>query len=206
VVALTDASGNAVNRYVYDPYGNHLAGTVEGVGNPWQFASGFKDTFNGYYKFGTRYYDPKAGRWTQRDPASEDANAYIYVGQNPLNFVDPSGLNICRSQRCVNRWIKEHGTINAVTCVIACVNVSERWSWGALQFSRSGRFRAGSGIAVYGTLGTRKPGRNLSLLVCGIKGVGCLGGYWNWDDHGWGAMAGAGTPGVFVGPSFPIDP
>lgn len=65
VVALTDPAGNALNRYVYDPYGNPLAGTTEAVANPWQFAGGFKDSFSGFYKFGERYYDPVVGRWTQ---------------------------------------------------------------------------------------------------------------------------------------------
>jgi hypothetical protein len=42
---------------------------------------------------GARYYQPELGRWTQPDPSGQDANAYAYVGANPVNFVDPSGLN-----------------------------------------------------------------------------------------------------------------
>ncbi|MGQ0680077.1 MAG: RHS repeat-associated core domain-containing protein, partial [Actinomycetota bacterium] len=94
VVALTDASGNPVNRYFYDPYGNYLVGTTEAVANPWQYAGGFKDAFSGYYKFGARYYDPVTGRWTQPDPSGMDANSYAYAGSNPVNFVDSSGLKI----------------------------------------------------------------------------------------------------------------
>jgi uncharacterized protein RhaS with RHS repeats len=41
---------------------------------------------------GARYYQPELGRWTQQDPSGQDANAYAYVGGNPVNFVDPSGL------------------------------------------------------------------------------------------------------------------
>ena len=92
VVALTDAAGNAVNRYVYEPYGNRLTGTAEAVVNPWQFAGGFRDAFSGYVKFGERYYDPTVGRWTQRDPSGQDANSYGYAGANPVNFVDVTGL------------------------------------------------------------------------------------------------------------------
>ncbi len=92
VVALTDAGGNAVNRYAYDPYGNRLAGTVEAVANPWQFAGGFRDAFSGYVKFGERYYDPSIGRWTQRDPSGQDANSYLYAGGNPVNYIDGTGL------------------------------------------------------------------------------------------------------------------
>ncbi|MGQ0680519.1 MAG: RHS repeat-associated core domain-containing protein [Actinomycetota bacterium] len=104
VVALTDASGNAVNRYFYDPYGNYLVGTTEAVANPWQYAGGFKDAFSGYYKFGARYYDPVIGRWTQPDPSGQDANSYVYAGSNPANFVDPSGLDWID-------WLKDHTKI-----------------------------------------------------------------------------------------------
>jgi hypothetical protein len=41
---------------------------------------------------GARYYQPELGRWTQVDPSGLDANAYLYVGGNPVNFVGPSGL------------------------------------------------------------------------------------------------------------------
>jgi RHS repeat-associated protein len=106
VVALTDSAGNPVNRYFYDPFGNYLVGTTEGVANPWQYAGGFKDVFSGYYKFGARYYDSKIGRWTQRDPSGQDDNAYAYAGADPVNSVDPSGLAVidfCEAQltRCV---------------------------------------------------------------------------------------------------------
>jgi hypothetical protein len=40
-------------------------------------------------------YDPIAGRWLSEDPlgyAAGDANLYRYVGNNPVNAADPSGL------------------------------------------------------------------------------------------------------------------
>jgi hypothetical protein len=49
------------------------------------------------YKFGTRYYDPTLGRWTQQDPVAgslrdlNSANRYTYAGDDPVNAVDPSG-------------------------------------------------------------------------------------------------------------------
>lgn len=54
-------------------------------------AGGYRDE-TGLTKFGTRYYDPSVGRWTQRDPSGQDANSYAYVACNPVNAVDPSGL------------------------------------------------------------------------------------------------------------------
>ncbi|HEX2273999.1 MAG TPA: RHS repeat-associated core domain-containing protein [Acidimicrobiales bacterium] len=91
VVALTDVNGGVANRYLYDPYGNTIpAGTTGSVANPWTFAVGFYDAVTGRYKFGTRYYDPSIGRWTQVDPELGEP-AYVYADSNPVNFVDPDG-------------------------------------------------------------------------------------------------------------------
>ena len=54
------------------------------------------------FEFSDSHYDPVVGRWTAKDPIGfhgGDTNLYSYVGQNPLNYVDPSGL----SARDVNR-------------------------------------------------------------------------------------------------------
>jgi hypothetical protein len=43
---------------------------------------------------GLRYYDPEVGRYLTRDPIGygDGPNAYIYVGNNPINKFDPLGL------------------------------------------------------------------------------------------------------------------
>ena len=75
------------------PYGNSL-NKNETVSNPWQYASGYYDATTGLYKFGTRYYDPQLGRWTQKDP-KPSANPYLYTNDDPINEVDPSGRAGC---------------------------------------------------------------------------------------------------------------
>ncbi len=83
------------NRYGYDPYGK-LTSSSGSVANPWGYAGGYLDS-TGLVKFGARYYDPNLGRWTQRDgvggsiTAPGAIGAYLYVGCNPVNSVDPSG-------------------------------------------------------------------------------------------------------------------
>jgi hypothetical protein len=41
-----------------------------------------------------RWYDPQTGKFTSRDPLGEaaDSNVYRFVGNNPINWVDPYGL------------------------------------------------------------------------------------------------------------------
>ncbi len=46
------------------------------------------------YYYRARYYDPEIGRFVSEDPlgfAAGDVNFYAYVGNNPINFNDPSG-------------------------------------------------------------------------------------------------------------------
>lgn len=40
------------------------------------------------------YYDPHVGRFTQRDPAGDGVNHYAYGANNPMKFVDPTGMYI----------------------------------------------------------------------------------------------------------------
>jgi RHS repeat-associated protein len=53
------------------------------------------DSETGLYSLGARYYDPTSGRFQSQDPIgfrAGDANLYCYVGNNPVNATDPSGL------------------------------------------------------------------------------------------------------------------
>jgi RHS repeat-associated protein len=45
-------------------------------------------------KLGARYNDPEIGRWLTQDPLGmiDGPNMFAYVGNNPLNWVDPYGL------------------------------------------------------------------------------------------------------------------
>ena len=98
VVGLTDSTGNLVNTYQYDPYGNVTSQTGT-VANPWLFASAYFDSATGLYKMGARYYDPTAGRWTQLDPkpgsgvSPNTLDGYAYVANDPIILVDLFGYS-----------------------------------------------------------------------------------------------------------------
>ncbi|MBT8161711.1 sugar-binding protein [Arthrobacter sp. GN70] len=97
---LTDSTQTAAASYAYDSWGNTTATGAQAATNPWQYAGGYKDT-TGYTKFGARYYDPTTGRFTQPDPSGQEANRYAYVGCNPINATDPTGLD---GWDCVIGW------------------------------------------------------------------------------------------------------
>ncbi len=94
VVAVANGNGGVTNSYTYDPFGvtTETKATLTNLSNPWRYTGQYFDIATEMYKMGARYYQPELGRWTQRDPSGLDANAYAYVGGNPVNFVDPTGL------------------------------------------------------------------------------------------------------------------
>jgi len=92
---LADALGNVVKRIDYDSFGNIINDTNPGFTIPFGFAGGLHDRDTGFVRFGFRDYDPNTGRWTAKDPilfAGGDVDLYGYVGNNPVNRTDPSGL------------------------------------------------------------------------------------------------------------------
>ncbi|GBC62886.1 hypothetical protein DENIS_3870 [Desulfonema ishimotonii] len=93
--AVTDASGNAVKRIGYDTFGNVISDSNTAFAVPFGFAGGLYDADTGLIRFGYRDYDPDTGRWTAKDPilfAGGDTDLYGYCLGDPVNWVDPNGL------------------------------------------------------------------------------------------------------------------
>ena len=92
--ALTDAQQTVTDTYVYEGFGNKVATTGTTV-NPYKYVAGsgyYTDDESGLMLLTLRYYDATLGRFITRDPASVGPNLYMYVGNNPLKYVDPTGL------------------------------------------------------------------------------------------------------------------
>ena len=94
---VTDSAGNVIKIVDYDAFGNILSDSNSVFTVPFGFAGGLHDRDTGLVRFGYRDYDPDTGRWTAKDPigfAGGDTDLFGYVQNNPVNFVDPWGLEM----------------------------------------------------------------------------------------------------------------
>jgi RHS repeat-associated protein len=93
--AVASSTGIVVKSLRYDAFGNLVSDSKSAFFLPIGFAGGLADTLTGLVRFGWRDYDPTAGRWTAPDPILFDGgqtNLYSYVGSDPINNRDASGL------------------------------------------------------------------------------------------------------------------
>ncbi len=94
---FTDASGAEVRRLAFGPYGALRHDSRAGDVQP-GFGSGTFDADTGLVCLGRRYLDPVRGRFTAPDMIVGGAfsldgwNRYVYGHNNPLRYVDPSGM------------------------------------------------------------------------------------------------------------------
>ena len=90
-IILTDNVQTVLIRYEYDVFGA-VRSEVGTSGNPRKFTGKEYESDVKLYYFAARYYDPYIGRFTQRDPIGDGINWYAYAANNPMKFVDPTGL------------------------------------------------------------------------------------------------------------------
>ncbi len=118
ITELTNSTGTVVQTYKYDSFGNIVEQTPvlrsqtrkqfgeaggDGITNPFTYTGREFDSESGLLYYRARYYDSRIGRFLQEDPVGgspqnpQTLNRYPYVFNNPLNFLDPKGLQACNS-------------------------------------------------------------------------------------------------------------
>ncbi len=108
IVAVSDESGNAVERFRYDPFGKQYKVEVSNVYTETSVTAKLENTDRGFtghemlssvdiIHMNGRIYDANIGRFLQADsfiqaPKNmQSMNRYSYVLNNPLSYTDPSG-------------------------------------------------------------------------------------------------------------------
>jgi len=196
VVNLTDSSGNQASSYSYNAFGN-LTGSTGTVTNPWLYTGRYLDNESGLYYYRNRYYDPKVGRFITRDPSlllnalsgvvpyllpqqlgsPQQLHKYLYCINNPVNWIDPWGLEGGGPLHYVRRYS------NLYDVVCRGLGLNERvYSYLINHGSIDITLNAGTGIV--GASG------QLSITTTGIKG---------YVGAGWGIGTGISVTG---GPNF----
>ena len=95
---MTDAAGGLVGSIYYYPYGDTRS-TSGSIDTEKKFTGQRQSSATGLYYYNARWYDPDIGRFVSADPRiqnmsdSEALNRYTYARNNPLLFVDPTGLD-----------------------------------------------------------------------------------------------------------------
>ncbi|HKO53850.1 MAG TPA: RHS repeat-associated core domain-containing protein [Polyangiaceae bacterium] len=87
-------TGVVAQKLEYDEFGVVLSDSNPGF-QPFGFAGGLYDALTGLVRFGARDYDAETGRWAAKDPIgfAGGVNMYAYCGNDPVNQVDPTGLD-----------------------------------------------------------------------------------------------------------------
>jgi RHS repeat-associated protein len=102
-VAATDEAGQTVWQADYAPYGKVIRTSASASNKAaytlaLRYPGQWEDAESGLYYNDFRYYDPTTGRYLSPDPLGRLAealgspNAYAYVNNNPLSYIDPWGL------------------------------------------------------------------------------------------------------------------
>jgi RHS repeat-associated protein len=184
LIALTDVSGNVVEKYAYDPWGarrNPTDWTQKDLRTKWITNRGYTrhehlDAF-GIINMNGRVYDPLTAMFMSPDPYVQapgnwlNYNRYGYCMENPFRYTDPSGYNFFGDAwrwltHAVGDVVSTVGKIAAwgVMILPSSINAISKGDWSRLNPFISGTisnnaFQIGAGL-FKGT-----PGQILSRLT-----------------------------------------
>jgi len=132
-----------------------------------RFAGQVYDNETGLHYNGARYYNPKTGRYVQRDPLGLSGGAlnfYTYAGGDPINSVDPSGLAFDSvTETCLH------------SPAFCAETVGPEWAQWAKAGGYAGSAAAAAAAANYATSPGSTGGGEQMCPVDMLGGLGALG-------------------------------
>jgi RHS repeat-associated protein len=144
VIAM--GSGSVVQELRYDVWGRVVFDSNPGF-QPFGYAGGIYDDVTGLVRFGARDYDAEIGRWLSKEPMgfAGSLNWYVYVHNDPVNFIDPNGL----WEMATEYGTTDKGLTNEMRSIENIVDLAHKQASGtnqdaAITFTTNGRHSAKS--------------------------------------------------------------
>jgi RHS repeat-associated protein len=123
-ISFDTGTGNArlVQQDDYLPFGLEINYTSLNPKNEYLYNKKELQEETGIYDYGARGYDPVTGRFNAIDRMSEKYmiySGYAYVLNNPMRFVDPSGMTIEDPENIVGGYKKKNqDNIDAINTIL----------------------------------------------------------------------------------------
>jgi len=155
VVQRVDGTGAILHTYRYDAFGNQLNGNETNT-NPFRFAAEYYDFETGFIYLRARFMNPAIGRFISEDPywtifnmqssteaKMQAANLFVFVSNNPVMFIDPSGLaQVIAREFAEARGATVTWTGNVIRGGVTFANATVRYSGMSLNIT--GELRNGN--------------------------------------------------------------